>query len=65
MHDLFFYTNSNNFIQPLEFAAMTMFDFRLQQTLETNFSLSSSVSLPEMGLMEPNLKEVIGIGRDR
>jgi len=41
-----------------------MSDFPLQHTLETNCPLSSSVSLPEMGSMDPNLWEVIGMGSD-
>jgi hypothetical protein len=57
-------TNCNTFIHPLELAATTMSDFALQQTLETNCILSSSDSFPETGSMEPNLWEVIGIGRD-
>lgn len=57
-------TNCNTFIHPLELAATTMSDFPLQQTLETNCILSSSDSFPEIGSMEPNLWEVIGIGRD-
>ena len=45
----------NAFIHPLELAATTMSDFPLQQTLETNCPLSQSVSLPEIGSIEPNL----------
>lgn len=59
-----YHTNCNSLMLPLEFAATTIFDFPLQHTLETNCPLSSTVSCPEIGSMEPNLCEVIGIGRD-
>jgi hypothetical protein len=48
-------TICNTFKHPLELAATTMSDFPLQQTLETNSPLSSSVSFPEIGSIEPNL----------
>lgn len=54
----------NTFIHPLELAAIIMSDFPLQQTLETNSPSSSSVSFPEIGSIEPNAWEVIGMGRD-
>eukprot|EP00268_Persea_americana_P032292 TRINITY_DN3168_c0_g2_i2.p1 TRINITY_DN3168_c0_g2~~TRINITY_DN3168_c0_g2_i2.p1 ORF type:complete len:105 (-),score=14.74 TRINITY_DN3168_c0_g2_i2:419-733(-) len=60
-----YHTICKSFIQPLEFAATTILDFPLQKTLETKCPLSSTVSWPETGSKEPNLWEVIGIGRDR
>lgn len=58
------HTIFRSFKQPVEFAATTMFDFPLQQTLETNCPLSSLTSSPVMGSMEPNLWEVMGMGKD-
>lgn len=60
-----YHTICKSFIQPLEFAATTILDFPLQKTLETKCPLSSTVSWPGTGSKEPNLWEVIGIGRDR
>jgi len=48
-------TICNNLMLPLEFAATTIFDLLLQQTLETNWALSSAVSCPVIGSVEPNL----------
>jgi hypothetical protein len=60
-----FQTNCRTLIDPFELAETTIFDLFLQQTLETNRLLSSSISLPDIGSIEPNLYEVIGMGRDR
>lgn len=56
-------TICSSFMFPPEFAATTIFDFLLQQTLETNCPLSSLVSCPVIGSVKPKLWEVIGMGR--
>lgn len=48
-------TSSSTLMLPLELAATTIFDLPLQQTLDTNCWLSSFVSCPVIGSMEPNL----------
>ena len=57
-------TSFSSVMFPVEFAATSIFDFFLQQTLDTNCPLSSKHSFPEMGSTDPNLYEVIGIGKD-